>query len=172
MKFPYMAAAAAIITVSLAACDNGSRFKVDGEVYGAEGKSLVLEKSDFHGRWIAVDSTKVDGNGRFSIKSETPASPEIYRLSLGDSFIYLPVDSTETVTVTTTPMPASAILAPFSMGSAGVKAEAVAAPANRTDARMKLFFMMVVLINVWLFEQLREEKAQVVSPVFPGVSTF
>lgn len=101
MKFPYMAAAAAIITVSLAACDNGSRFKVDGEVYGAEGKSLVLEKSDFHGRWIAVDSTKVDGNGRFSIKSETPASPEIYRLSLGDSFIYLPVDSTETVTVTT-----------------------------------------------------------------------
>lgn len=100
MKLPHIAASAAVLGLLLASCGE-ARFKVDGEVYGAEGRSLVLEKSDFHGRWIPVDSTKVDGNGRFSIKSDAPASPEIYRLSLGDSFIYLPVDSIETVSVST-----------------------------------------------------------------------
>lgn len=100
MKFQYIAASAALFSMIFASCGE-SKFKIDGEVYGAEGKSLVLEKSDFHGRWIAVDSTKVDGSGQFSIKADAPASPDIYRLSLGDDFIYLPVDSVETLTVTT-----------------------------------------------------------------------
>lgn len=86
--------------MALASCGD-AKFKIDGEVYGAEGKSLVLEKSDFHGRWIPVDSVRVGNTGRFSIKSDAPASPEIYRLSLGDRFVYLPVDSVESLTLTT-----------------------------------------------------------------------
>lgn len=76
------------------------KFKVSGEVEGGADKSLVLEKSDFHGRWIAVDSTKIDKSGKFQIKSDAPASPEIYRLSLGDRFIYFPVDSVENIAIT------------------------------------------------------------------------
>lgn len=83
----------------LASC-GGSEFKVSGEVEGGADKSLVLEKSDFHGRWIPVDSTKVKSSGKFEIKSEAPASPEIYRLSLGDRFIYFPVDSIENIVIT------------------------------------------------------------------------
>ena len=75
-------------------------FKVSGEIYGGEGKTLVLEKSDFYGRWIPVDSTKVGDNGEFSIRSDAPASPEIYRLALCDRFIYFPVDSVESLKVT------------------------------------------------------------------------
>ncbi len=60
----------------------------------------VLEKSDFYGRWIPVDSTKVGDNGEFSIRSDAPASPEIYRLALCDRFIYFPVDSVESLKVT------------------------------------------------------------------------
>lgn len=100
MKSLYLAACGAAFALSLASCGE-ARFKVDGEVYGAEGKSLVLEKSDFGGRWVAVDSVKVGGSGRFSIKAPAPASPEVYRLSLGDRFVYFPIDSVETVTLTT-----------------------------------------------------------------------
>lgn len=99
MKISYVAVAAASLCMALASCGE-DRFSIEGEVAGAEGKSMVLEKSDFHGRWIPVDSVKIGSSGRFSIKADAPASPEIYRLSLGDRFIYLPVDSVETLTVT------------------------------------------------------------------------
>lgn len=98
MKFISFAAAAAV-SICLFGCGE-AKFKIDGEVYGAEGNSIVLEKSDFDGRWVAVDSARVGSNGKFSISSAAPASPEIYRLSLGDKFIYLPVDSVENLSVT------------------------------------------------------------------------
>ena len=90
-----MAALAAVVS----SCGD-PEFKVSGEIYGGEGKTLVLEKSDFYGRWIPVDSTKVGDNGEFSIRSDAPASPEIYRLALCDRFIYFPVDSVESLKVT------------------------------------------------------------------------
>lgn len=98
MKLKHILACSVLLPAILVSC-NESKFKIKGEIYGAEGQSVVLEKSDFHGRWIAVDSTKVGGNGQFSISSDAPASPEIYRLSLDGNFIYLPVDSIETLTL-------------------------------------------------------------------------
>lgn len=84
----------------LFSCSN-HKFKIKGEIYGAQEKSLVLEKADFQGRWIAVDSTKTNKNGGFSISFPTPPSPDIYRLSLNDKYVYFPVDSTETITLNT-----------------------------------------------------------------------
>lgn len=101
MKNISIAACAAVLVTILSSCGD-TEFKITGEVEGAGGQSLVLEKSDFHGRWIAVDSTRIGKSGKFSIESEAPASPDIYRLALGDQFIYMPVDSVETLTVTTT----------------------------------------------------------------------
>lgn len=101
MKFSLIMAVMAVLAAGLSSCSE-PKFGVSGEVTGGEGKTLVLEKSDFEGRWVAVDSTRIGGNGKFSIKSDAPASPEIYRLSLGDSFIYLPIDSVENLSVTTT----------------------------------------------------------------------
>ncbi len=83
----------------LAACSEPS-FKIKGDIEGADNKSIVLEKSDFYGRWIPVDSTRTSASGAFSISRPAPASPEIFRLALDDRFIYLPVDSVETLTVT------------------------------------------------------------------------
>ena len=74
-------------------------FKVQGNVEGGADKSIVLEKPDFHGRWIAVDSARISSGGAFSINAPRPSSPEIYRLAMDDRYIYLPVDSTETLTV-------------------------------------------------------------------------
>lgn len=85
----------------LFSCSGDPHFKVEGEVEGADNVSLVLEKSDFQGFWVPVDSTRTSASGSFSIKAPSPVSPEIYRLSMGDRFIYFPVDSIETVSLTT-----------------------------------------------------------------------
>lgn len=96
---PGCGACAVACAALLSGCGEPS-FKIKGEIYGAEDKSLVLEKSDFYGRWVAIDSTRVSSNGNFSISRPAPAAPEIFRLALGDRYIYLPIDSVETVTVT------------------------------------------------------------------------
>lgn len=84
--------------LGLSSCSN-HKFKIKGEIYGAEDKSLVLEKSDFSGRWIALDSIRINRNGGFSFSFPAPGAPEIYRLALNGQYIYIPVDSTETITV-------------------------------------------------------------------------
>ena len=99
MNMRYIAAAA-LCAVLVSGCKE-NKFKITGSVYDGSGQSVVLEKADYVGRWIPVDSTRIGGNGEFSISAEAPASPEIYRLSMGDRFIYLPVDSIETLNVET-----------------------------------------------------------------------
>ncbi|MCH5235893.1 MAG: DUF4369 domain-containing protein [Muribaculaceae bacterium] len=84
---------------ALSSCSN-NKFKIKGEIYGAGEKSLILEKSDFQGRWIPVDSTHTNKNGGFSFSFQTPGAPEIYRISLNNQYVYIPVDSTETITLT------------------------------------------------------------------------
>lgn len=88
------------VLFSLASCGE-DKFEVEGMLDGADaaGRSIVLEKSDFQGRWVAVDSTRSDDMGHFSISRIAPAAPEIFRIALDGKYIYFPVDSTETLTV-------------------------------------------------------------------------
>ena len=90
---------AALILTGVASCHN-DRFKVKGEIYGGEGKSMSLEKSDYNGRWTSLDSVKIGKTGSFSVSFPAPASPDIYRLALDGKFVYFPVDSTESLTLT------------------------------------------------------------------------
>lgn len=85
----------------LAAC-SGNSFKVEGEITDAPDSPLVLQKADLTGVWIDVDSTRTDSNGKFSIKAEAPQAPELYRLAFDNAYVYLPIDSIETLTLTTT----------------------------------------------------------------------
>lgn len=94
-------ASAAFAAVLLTGCSK-PEFKIKGEIEGADNQALTLQKSDFHGRWIIVDSTRTSKSGSFKLTQPAPASPDIYRLALGDKYIYMPVDSIETLTVTTT----------------------------------------------------------------------
>lgn len=77
-----------------------AQFKIEGTLTGADKEKVVLEKADYSGRWQIVDSTRTDSEGRFKISHIAPTNPEIYRLGAGDQWVYLPVDSTETITVT------------------------------------------------------------------------
>ena len=90
----------ASLALFLGGCSD-SKFHLKGEIEGASGDKISLEKSDFYGRWVSLDSIKVGKNGKFNISFPAPAAPEIYRLALNDHYIYFPVDSTETITVKT-----------------------------------------------------------------------
>ncbi|MDE6724141.1 MAG: ATP-binding cassette domain-containing protein, partial [Ruminiclostridium sp.] len=84
--------------IGMSSCKE-KEFKINGTIEGGSDRSVVLEKASFAGNWIPVDSARVNDKGGFEIASARPSAPEIYRLALGDRYIYLPVDSTETLTV-------------------------------------------------------------------------
>lgn len=88
----------ALAAVALSACNSEPKFKVEGEVSGADGKMLYLEASALEGV-VSLDSVKLKGDGSFSFKQVRPVSPEFYRLRVEDKVINFSVDSTETVQV-------------------------------------------------------------------------
>ena len=88
----------ALVLVGLSACEEGPKFKVQGEVTGAADKTLYLEASSLGGI-VVLDSAKLGGNGSFSFAEARPESPEFYRLRMDGKVINFAVDSTETVVV-------------------------------------------------------------------------
>lgn len=90
-----MAAAAATAIVS---CSDPS-FSVEGTVDGAGGQSLLLEKADYAGVWMPIDSTRLKSGGKFSFEAPAPGAPEIYRLDLDGRYIYFPIDSIENIRI-------------------------------------------------------------------------
>lgn len=87
-----------LLTICAAGCKM-TEFKVEGTVAGAPDKELTIERSDYSGRWQRIGETKTNGSGRFSVEMAAPGAPEVYRLCLDNSFIYFPVEGTETITI-------------------------------------------------------------------------
>ncbi|MCD8183076.1 MAG: DUF4369 domain-containing protein [Bacteroides sp.] len=88
----------ALAIVGLSACDSEPKFKVEGEISGADGKMLYLEASALEGV-VPLDSVKLKGDGSFAFKHTRPESPEFYRLRVDEKVINFSIDSTETVQV-------------------------------------------------------------------------
>ena len=86
----------ALAALVLSACNSEPKFKVEGEVSGADGKMLYLEAAALEGI-VPLDSVKLKGDGSFSFKQTRPESPEFYRLRVDDKVINFSVDSTETI---------------------------------------------------------------------------
>ncbi|MDE7160172.1 MAG: AhpC/TSA family protein [Muribaculaceae bacterium] len=96
----YLRPAALIGPVIFLAASCGSpQYRISGEISGGADRTVRLERADYVGEWITLDSTRTDSRGAFTFTGEAPAAPEIYRLVMDGRYIYLPVDSTETVTV-------------------------------------------------------------------------
>ena len=88
----------ALAAVALSACNSEPKFKVEGEVSGADGKMLYLEASALEGI-VPLDSVKLKSGGSFAFKQVRPVSPEFYRLRVDDKVINFSIDSTETVQI-------------------------------------------------------------------------
>lgn len=88
----------ALVLVGMSACENGPKFKVQGEVADAENKTIYLEASGLEGI-VLLDSVKLKANGNFSLAGARPEIPEFYRLRMDGKVINFVVDSTETVNI-------------------------------------------------------------------------
>ena len=87
-----------LTAIAVGACNSEPKFKVEGEVAGADGKMLYLEASALEGI-IPLDSVKLKGDGSFAFKQTRPVAPEFYRLRVDEKVINFSVDSTEAVTI-------------------------------------------------------------------------
>lgn len=90
-------AAAALMAVGLASCDN-KKFRIDGTITDAKDSVLYFENMSLDGP-VAIDSVKLGDDGAFSFSEKSPEAPEFYRLRIAGQIINLSVDSTETITV-------------------------------------------------------------------------
>ena len=88
----------ALVLVGMSACENGPKFKVQGEVADGENKTIYLEASGLEGV-ILLDSAELGSKGSFTLTGARPEIPEFYRLRMDGKVINFVVDSTETVTV-------------------------------------------------------------------------
>ncbi len=88
-----------IFLLFLSSCGE-KKFKISGSVEDAPEESFIaLEMSDANGRWMTLDSVKINSSGEFSFSRPAVSAPEIIRLRFRDDYIYLPVDSIEHLTV-------------------------------------------------------------------------
>lgn len=94
----YYFSTAAVITLYTSACTD-NKFKISGEISGATDSLFVLQRPDFNGRWVTVDSVRANNSGKFKFTFDAPASPEVFRVALGSKYVYIPVDSTETFSI-------------------------------------------------------------------------
>ena len=71
-----------LVAIVLGACDSEPKFKVEGEVSGADGKMLYLEASALEGI-VLLDSVKLKDDGSFSFKQTRPESSGILSFAGG-----------------------------------------------------------------------------------------
>ena len=90
----------ALIMIGVA-CSSGPHWTVEGTVSGADGGTIILEGFNAAGgNWHALDTIEIDSKGHFESEQTPPEYPDVYRLNYGGKYIYFPIDSLETVTVT------------------------------------------------------------------------
>ncbi len=88
----------ALLTASCRRQGSGESFGIEGSLSGAAGEMLYLDHVGLDGINV-IDSVKLDAEGSFSFRQPRPECYDFYRLRVGDRFITLSIDSTETVTV-------------------------------------------------------------------------
>lgn len=98
MKHLPIATGASLLLVA-AACSN-NEWHVKGILEGGADKEILVQASD-NGRWYTLDTITTGKNGRFDYSHPALGRPDVYRLTLGDKSIYFPIDSIETINITT-----------------------------------------------------------------------
>lgn len=105
MKKLFLGMIAATGLMALTACSGekervrgANDFAIEGTVGSAEGKTIYLQRVTATGTTL-VDSAQLKADGRFAFYGERPKGPEIYRLNVDNQFIYVSIDSVETVII-------------------------------------------------------------------------
>jgi hypothetical protein len=87
-----------IVLFIFTACGKKTNFTISGQLDGGAGKTIYFNKLLTNSQ-LAADSSKLDKEGRFKFKGNTP-SPAFYLLKLSkNSFVTLLVDSMENIVI-------------------------------------------------------------------------
>ncbi|WP_288317423.1 redoxin domain-containing protein [Xylanibacter caecicola] len=89
--------AVVVAAFTLGSCGN-KKFRIDGQISGADGSMLYLENLSLDGP-VAVDSVKLGAEGTFEFTGDASQAPEFYRLRIGGDIVNISIDSTETVSI-------------------------------------------------------------------------
>lgn len=84
---------------TLAGCNSANKWKVEGKISNADNRDIIVEMSE-NGYWFPLDTLTTDKSGNFSYSHTAIGYPEILRLRMGDKNIYFPIDSIETINIT------------------------------------------------------------------------
>ncbi len=87
-----------LLTILFAGCKKDPAFCIKGTITGAKGETLYLEHTTLTKTTI-VDSCVLNAKGKFSLEAPAPAYSDFYRLRIGSSSLLLAIDSTETITI-------------------------------------------------------------------------
>lgn len=80
-------------------CNSGTEWSVKGNIENAPATLLTVQASD-NGRWYNLDTVRTNNNGDFKYSHPAAGYPDIYRLTLDGKSVYFPIDSVETITIT------------------------------------------------------------------------
>lgn len=94
------AALAMAATLALGSCSgSGSKWQVKGHIEGASDTTAVVLEGHNQGYWYTIDTIRPSKDGDFKYAHDAQEFPDIYRLRVGESSLYFPIDSIETVSV-------------------------------------------------------------------------
>lgn len=83
----------------MTACDTNRKWEIKGAIENADNVEILVQASE-NGRWFTIDTITTKSDGKFSYRHDASAYPDIYRLSLNGKNIYFPIDSVNSLTIT------------------------------------------------------------------------
>ena len=102
MKSIYRIALLGMAAIAASCSNNGPQWHLNGSIEGlAEGDNIILEGNN-QGYWYVIDTIHPSKDGSIKYAGEPHGYPDIFRIRVGESSVYFPIDSLETVTVTAT----------------------------------------------------------------------
>ncbi|WP_286528578.1 TlpA disulfide reductase family protein [Duncaniella freteri] len=103
MKSIYRIALLGMAAIAAASCsNNGPQWHLNGTIDGlGENDNVILEGNN-QGYWYVIDTISTSKDGKLKYAGAAQDYPDIYRLRVGESSVYFPIDSIETVTINAT----------------------------------------------------------------------
>lgn len=86
------------VIASLCACNDSSKFHIEGNIENAKDSTLYLEHIGIESITV-LDSAKLDADGSFSFSAKCDEGPDFYRLRIAGQIINVSIDSTETIKI-------------------------------------------------------------------------
>lgn len=86
------------VIASLCACNDSSKFHIEGNIENAKDSTLYLEHIGIENITV-LDSAKLGEDGSFKFSQTCEEGPDFYRLRIAGQIINISIDSTETIKV-------------------------------------------------------------------------